>query len=502
MWDDIKTLLRLEYKQVKQQSRDGLLILGIDHEASYGYLMYVVLFFAFWVFAMWSYIVEMVYNASQMLDVALTTDLLNAIPASILVFQVIYFIVILRGKPLKLTVPNMAYMATSPVSRGAVGLVYYIKSAVLPLGIISTLSIFITMFFVWALELPNVGLIGLLAFPLIFGLGVSTTLIGWCMGLAKQIDRARWWRYWLMIPLVILLGVLIPFVMLWDGRVWVNLIQNSFKPFDAVILLGIIAGLGVLLVRIATRIDMTIILEDSQIYARIQKLGVFGQMIAPDVISSIKSQAKLAKRQVKTSKFPRQLWGTNALVGYNMVNIYRLSPSLILQLLFSGITYPSIIILVMGFAGFSTLQAWALILIIVMQMRPKNVTRFFQEHHTRPHLRQFLPVDNLTLFLTQTALPLAVTSIGLGISIALRGLPIGAFFLGVAILLGLALCQVQFDLSTSGFRIAYEYQVLFFGAVVIASWVVSGDLWAVLGVVIALDLMIASGIKNSKRVSG
>jgi hypothetical protein len=500
MWHDLKTLIGLEYRQIKQQSRDALLILGIDQEASYGYLFYVVLFMLFWVFTMWTYVVEQVYELSRQAEIAPMTDLLGAMPSLIFVIQVIYLIVMLRGKPLKLTLPNMAYVGASPVSRQAVALLYAVKSALLPLAVISTLSILITMFFLWTFDLPNVGVIGLLSFPLSFALGLLTILLGWGVGLAKQVDRSRRWLYWLIVPLVVLGGLVVPDGAFWIGQVWVKGVDNTLHVADLILLAVGLMGAGWLLTRVARQIDMTEIMEDSQIYARIQKLGVFGQMVAPDVVSSIKSQAKLAKRQVTTSKFPRPLTGKGALVGYNMVNIYRLSPSLILQLLFSGITYPSIIILLITMVNFDALQAWALVLIVLTQLRPKNLTRFFQDHHNRPHLRQFLPVDNLSLFITQTALPLSVMSVGLGVAIALQGLQIEAFFLGVVILIGLALCQIQFDLQSEGFKIAYEYQVIFFGAIVIGAGYLSGSLLGALGLVVALDVMMAWGIRGTKQV--
>jgi hypothetical protein len=502
MWGDLKTLLKLEYRQTKRQSRDALLVLGIDQEAGYGYLFYVAAFMLFWVFTMWTYVVDMVYNTSRQVEVAQMMDLLNALPALIFVIQIIYLIVILRGKPLKMTTPNLAYLSPSPVSRSAITLVYWLKSALLTLVILSTLSILITMFFLWTFDLPNVGLIGLFAFPLTFALGILTTLLGWCIGLAKQLDRPRKWFYWLIVPMMIVLALVVPDGMLWMGKVWERLILNTLSPFDLGLLAVLIVGAGALLAWVGREMDMTLIIEDSQIYARIQKLGVFGQMLAPDVISSIKSQAKLAKRQVTTSKFPRPLQGTNALFGYNMVNIYRLSPSLILQLVFSGITYPSIIILVISLINFDALQAWALVLILLTQLRPKNLTRFFQEHHNRPHLRQFLPVNNLTLFITQTTLPLLVMSVGLGVSIGLQGLTFPAFLLGVAILVGLALCQVQTDIQDGGFKIAYEYQVIFLGVLVIGAGYVSGSIFGALGVVLVIDGLMAWGLYDSQWVRG
>lgn len=498
MLSDFKTLLQLEILQFKRNSRDWLLLLGIDHEAGYGYLFYVAVFILFWVFAMWTFVTEQVYNASRLVDRASMTQFLDVIPLIIFIIQVIYLIVMLRGKPLKLSVPNMAYVAGSPVSRSAIALIYAIKDALIPLVMIGISSILAVMFFLWSFDSPDVGVMGLLAFPWAFVLGILTILLGWCAGLAKQNDRSRNWLYWLIVPLVILAGLLFPDVMLWLGRVWVKLINTTINPLDIVMLVIAISGALWLLKRVSRDIDMTVVIEDSQVYARIQKLGVFGQMIAPDVISSIKSQAKLAKRQVTTSKFPRPLTGISALFGYNMVNIYRLSPSLLLQLLFSGITYPSLIMLVLLFIDFNALQAWALVLIILMQMRPKNLTRFFQDHQNRPHLRQYLPADNLTLFITQTTLPLLLMSVGLALSVALQGLSIIEFLLGFAIILGLALCQVQADLPSEGFRIAYEYQVLFFGVLVIGAGYLMGDLTAALAMMIVLDGLMMWNIKTSK----
>src|SRR5690606_28464410 len=96
--------------------------------------------------------------------------------------------------------------------------------------------------------------------------------------------------------------------------------------------------------------------------------------------------------------------------------VRRLSPGILLRLVGGGAATTSIAISLVRLGGASAVQTWALLFVVLMQLRPRDALHVYQTPVQRPFLRQFLPQNNLLLFAGQAALPLLIMGLGAGLA--------------------------------------------------------------------------------------
>lgn len=497
MIHDVLAIGRLEYTRLKSQIAGGFRFLGVDMDSSIIYRLYVFAFGCFWLFAMWSFIVEQVYVLSRQISLTDTTALLDILPFLILVGGLIYLVALFREPPLKLSAPELLYIATSPISRSIVTVTNFVKRAFIPAVLLSLLGSLVMMFFAWRLGLFDIGWHGLVAIPVTLALTLSIGMLCWTLALMKQQQRTKSGHllFWLIIPVGLLGAWILPDFVLLPGVIASNLLQGMLTGGEMVVLITISLVSFLMLTHVGARIHMTTIIEDSQVYARIHKFGFWGRVLVADVIDSIQTQARLRRRRVIRSRFPLRLVGQSAILGYSSVMLWRLSPGMAIRLFFMGVMLPSLFITALSMIGVS-LQTWMLILVMAFQLRPHDLTRSFRTQNVRRHLRQYLLMNNLTLYMAGSIIPLFIMSLGVLFAVMTQSIPspIVAFLLTISVLNGLGLCQVVETVRLPAHilpALQYEYSILFSGGAIILTWHLTVSLWGAFVVSALINILLA-----------
>lgn len=497
MWIDIITLARLETRRLKHEVGYWLRLLGFESSDSRLYQTYIAAFWLFWVFTMWGFVIEQVERISRQITIQDASALLDAFPGFVLILQLIYFIALLFDPPLKLIAPDLSYTAASPVSRGAITIVHFIRALLAPAAALALVGTLAALFFAWSLTTANVGVRGFQAFFLTFALVYLSGALAWMGALTRQNYRASR-RYALGIGLLaVLVGVQVfPGVFLWPGHFLTVLVRDSVHVHNIILLLAGLTATFVGLYSAGNRTHMTQVMDDSQVYARIQKLGIWGWVTAPDVVARIRRQSRLAQKSQFRRQLPETFNVTRTLFGQNSLVLVRLSPGLSLRLIAAGMTFASFSMSLVLMGGLSSVQTWVLLLVFLVRFRPDDVMRLFWAHVQRPFLRQFLPENNLLLFASQTLLPLLLMGVGVSLAVFVQPWvkPVAVLPLAIGVLFTLALSQA---LETVRFRryalpgFDYEYAVILFGLLIIVPGYVLHSVWAALAATVLVDFLLA-----------
>lgn len=499
MWTESWLLARHELRRMRWNTAYWLRLIGFEANASRAYRVYLAGFWAFWLFSMWAFITQQVYQMSQAVPRPDAVVLFMTLPGIIFSLQLGYTIQTFHDAPLKLPAADLQYMTAAPVSRRAMTLVTFVRSLLIPAALLSLLGTLAALFFAWRFGLADVGIRGLLAYFLTFGLVWVSGAAAWNVGLVRQNRPYMTGRYarWLVIS-VILVGLELAA----DFLLLPGYIRADFLLSAAVVLVaGGIVAFG-LLSLIGSRMHMTAVMDHSQLYARIQQLGTLGRLLAGDTVARIQKQSRLARKKTLRTRLPVTSDPHLTLFGQQAVTLARLSPGVILRLIGTGITLSSLVIVLIMIGDYRALQTWLLVFILLIQFRPNDLTRLFREQMHQPFLRQFLPANPLLLFASQALLPLLLMSGGMFIVIALQpGIPLVAGWgLAVGVLVALGLCQAlnSVRLGFSPVRLRYEYTMIAAGVVVIVAGVGLHSLWAALLVSLIVDGLLAGLLYTSK----
>jgi len=502
MWHDLLTLSQLEAKRRARQIAYGLRLLGVERTDSRLYQAYVVGFWLFWLFAMGAFLLDAVEQLGRALLADDAAALLDGVPVLVLFAQLAYLVVVYLNPPLKLAAPDLAYVAASPASRGAIALVRFVSGMLLPASGLALAGSLAALLFAWSLDAPGVARIGARAFWQTFALALLSAAVGWTLALARQNTRSPVKHaWWLVFPVVALGAALLPGAILWPGRVWTGAILNASIAHGPLLIVAI----GVALAAVAaagSRTHMAQVMDLSQMYARIHRLGMWGFLEASDVITRLRAQSRLARKTRLRGRLPHTSGAVATLLGQSALIVARLSPGIVVRLLVAGVTAPSVAIALVRLGGASPVQTWALIFVALIQFRPREALRVYQVPVDRPFVRQFLPRNNLLRFAGQVALPLAIMGVGAALTaIAQPWVPRGiALPLVLGALLAQALCQA---LDTARLPdatmppVRYEYAILVCGALVVGSGLVVGSVWAALLALLLVDLGLALLLSRS-----
>jgi hypothetical protein len=461
MWTDLLTLARLEWKRLRQGSRYWLRLIGFEPGSSAIYQFYIAVFWAVWLFVVWALAVDQVQAASQQITPADATFILEFSALAVFGLQVRYLILVLLDPPLKLTTPDLAYVATAPIAGGSITLIRFLRALTVPAVLHGLASALLALFF-WesipATETAN---------PALGAFGVGVLLVygsaawAWAMALLpKPIG-------WAMIPLLAAGLWLAPGVVLWPGTLLMQLVEGTFGGQHWMILVGLLVAGVVAVGAVGNTVSMIRVMERSHVYARVQRLGAFGKMMAPQLIARIEQQARLARNRRLRVRLPLT---TGALFGRSLVGFIRLSPRLPLQLLVAGFFLTTIVTTIIGVGGTESLQTWVLVLFAVMMFRFSNLMIFYQSSFEHPFLHQFMRGNPLRALLSQTAMPLIPAAVGVCAALALQ--PLSYWALGLTALLLLVLLHAL-EIT----RLRYEFGVVLMGTGVISVGILTGSLW-------------------------
>ena len=511
MMRDLILLTRLEIKRIRRSSRYWLRLIGLDSmNQSRAVQIYVMLFWMGWIYTMWSYVLGQVLQASGSMHRADTDQLLPFIPYIVFGVQVYYLVQVLRDPPLKLASADLNYIATAPLSRGMITIVNFVVKLFIPALALSMIGAQAAMFFTWHADMIAAGLIGFKAFAVTFFLVyASGTLIG-SIGVLKQNYTALRTRlmFWWVVPIVLAGAALIPQIVLLPGQAWVNLLGSTDDQAFAVLMGGLIIVMMIgfiVLIAAGNRLRMTKVIADSQMYARIQKLGAFGRVIAADVIARIRRQNILGRKRVIYKRMPTGLLGTSALIAQSITTLIRLSPAAIVRLFFSGGAFVSTVLFTVRLSGGISLPALLILYLVLLGLRPREIVQGFRAQLDQSYMRQYIPQTNMRLFIASAAVPFAITAAGMLIIVALQTWvdPITGTVFALAVLITLSLClaieMVQMKRMQLP-KIAYEYSVLAAGIVIVLGGVFSGSLWGATSAAVIVIAILMTLLNESEAI--
>lgn len=403
---EFRLLLWQKFKRFRYEGRYWLKAFGYDTDdrslANRSYGLYVVIFGAFWAFAMWLYIGEQVTQIGNTLSDNNRARIVDSIPLITVLLQAVFTNSSARSSPLKLTSQDSAYVAASPVSRGAITTVRFLQTIYERTVFFAPVLTLAVMGLTWYIDADVGGVAGLqtaLLMPLIlicvWG-GIWVTGI-WRVSRGDHAWLAVYGVGIVLLPLSIIPGLLLRSIAL--GELSALLMVMT-------VLLAVMMFVGVLVV--GRGADMIRVVSESRVFGRISDLGPMAQIYALETIEEIRRSGKQSYRL----PLP-QAWGTFALFARS-ATFYIRGRRIDLLLV---VVWSAAVTLLIAFTGriegISPLQVWAGIILLVVLLPPRPVVRVFAEDQKRPFMRQFIPANDLMLLLIDSAIPftfLAITS--------------------------------------------------------------------------------------------
>jgi len=495
---DIPAILWLRWRQFRDGAVYWLRVLGYQpNEKSLSQNLYVLYLFGIgliWFGAMWTFFYDQANALGSLLPLTSLADLLQILPLIGLAAQVYVFVNALRSTPLKLSFPDMAYLAGAPISPTAPVIVGFGRQVLLRLLLLSMGLALIAMFLIRPLG-PNLGtqavlraILASIAFVLL------TWTIAWLLGILRLIFRVGHWRYLWVAPFLLFpLAYLFPDLLLWPSRAFLlnvyGVLPGWVLPFILLLALALIYFLG----RLSDRVNMVQATDESIIYARIQALGLLAWRQL-DLQFRIRLQSTQAARKPFLSLAKAEgLWMLVTRAGLS----YLRHPMLLLFSLVWGA--------VMTHVAVSTIrnqlpvQVWIGWVLVASFVPPNGLLHVFRVDLEERFLRQFLPFDGFQLFIADVLLPLGFLVLGAVGAWWLQAFDAQVTLLGIMVIpilsLLLALCGAVALTNKRVLQTRLLATGASFGAVILAG-VGLGSPLAALGVAL-FALLILSGLVTS-----
>jgi hypothetical protein len=331
-----------------------------------------------------------------------------ALPAAILCWQVVLAMLALRSSPLKLTYPDMAYVAGAPLPRGAavlIGFLFTVTPRLLVAMLIAGLvAVALTQSATVGSATRTCGeaVVGMVP------LAVLSWAVAWLAGCARMTSyKAQRQRFLWLAPVAMLgAAALFPGALLWPGRVLTLSMQGQVSSSAG--LLALVAALSVaVLPWVGNRVNMILVAEESRLYARLQSLGGFMALyLDRTLVREIRAQEKLRGKKLR-GRLPRAtgwaLVARAALLGLRQ-------PFILVRPLLWGVVMTRLSAFLL--LDHAPARVWGYWLVAVVITAPRSVVTAFKADTAEPFLRQFLPASALQLLLADTALPLVLLLVG------------------------------------------------------------------------------------------
>lgn len=503
MLNDLATLLWVEAKRARKSTVYWLKLVGLDPSDSPFYQLYFLGFWAVWLFIMWAFVVDAVYRVSITVPADMVALLVDLVPLGLLALQGLFLAALLWEPPLRLTVQEMTFWAASPVHRGVVALVQFLRSMPIPMLLVGVVSSLLSMFLTWPIEPARASLAGVQAFLLAGPLVLFTAALAWAVALLPlrpSLHRFRW-VLWLCLPLGALGALLLPEWALWLGRLWTTTVAATLTV-QATFWLLVLLGVGVaLLCYVGGGVHMTLVADQSQTYARLQQFGMLGRIYARDAIQRVERQSRLARRRQIRGRLPSAAQGDAAL-RYRAWGVWqRQLPSSLFVPLFEGVALAGFITLMVKLGGWEPLQTWVTVLFSLVVRRPDRLVSLFRRDVDQTFMRQFIPQNNLALFAMDTLFSAMLTTLG-GLIVVLpawNGSPLTALLVPlVVVLLGLCQALELVRIPRQGLNhVPYPYTVLFSGVLAIGAGLIVESLVATVVVLFLINALLALLLRDS-----
>lgn len=365
-------------------------------------------------FAIGSYVLDQAIHIGRLISYSSVATGLEIIPILVLAGQVWVWVNSLRSTPLKLSFSDMAYVATSPVNPMAIALPDFLRQTLIrALVLLPFTLVFMTILGAKAiggnspmLEILFFSLRSLIAGVIIV---VLTGAVGWLLGLQRVIYPAvrRVPAQWLMPIVLIPLALVWPDGMLYAGRL---LVVSAFQPVALtqwLYLIGVTVVTLVGMLFFSQFINMTQAIDESQLFARIQALGIMAWR-QPDLQMRVRMQSAVGGRQ-PWLRLPKNLHGGRAIIARAALSYIR-HPVMLLSAAAWGaaMTYAALLVVQAGIPV-QLVAAWVLVAGLVP---PVGLLYVYRMDVEEAFLRQFLPLDGFLLLLADAMLPIIAVCIG------------------------------------------------------------------------------------------
>lgn len=458
---DVRLLLWLRVRHARSAIDRALHLAGagID-DGGWGeraYQLYAVGIMAVWFALMAAALVDAIQGAFAGLDAAacaLAVRFALLVPAFVLLRGGIAGV---RTTPLKLSHPDIAYLAVSAVSaRALVGMaagVQALAAAAAGGAAGFLLGVGLESAAVLAAPPAAVALAGA-------AMAAAAAALGWVAGLAR-LARARW-TGWNAAAAVVALAVA---VAAWCALVLSAHASALLAPaaFAALAAGGALAPAAALaLFLLAPRADMTRVIDENSLHADLCRFGVLSPLDRSD-IAEYQRRRKLAARPARFSLPPGE--GRRALVQRAVLSHARQYdgiPSLLMQ---GAFAVPLGVLALLGAGGPALFVFW-LPVAVLMPQGAREATRAFRDDLRNRLVRDRLPFgvlellvfDTLPAFVLTTVLACAVAAVAAPASASPLAAAALAALLNAALLLSCGLDAVR--PFPGGPRLCYEYGAL------------------------------------------
>jgi hypothetical protein len=348
--------------------------------------------------------------AGHALSPHVRVQILGALPAGILCGQALLAMAALRSSPLKLTYPDMAYVAGAPLPRGAAVLIGFLFTVTARLLVTMLAAGLVAVALTQPTTLGGANLTFTDAAVGMAPLAVFSWGAAWLVGCARMASyKVQRWRFLWLAPLLVLgLAALFPGALRWSGRTLTLAMRGQVS--SRVELLALVATLAAAaLTWVGNRVNMTLVAEESQLYARLKSLGL-GLMtlfVAPGLSWQMRAQERL-RAQKPRGHLPRAT-GSWALVARAALSGLR-HPFVLIRPLLWGVVVTRLSVFLL--LEHVQVRVWVYWLIAVVITAPRSLVTVFKADTAQPFLRQFLPVNPLQLLLADTALPFLLLLVG------------------------------------------------------------------------------------------
>ncbi len=403
----------LRWRQLRDGVVYGLRILGYESgERLYG--LYLLGLLAFWVLAMGAYTFDQARLLGNIVQPGDFANVLMWIPLAVFAGQVYVWVGALRSTPLKLSFADMAYIVGSPVNPAAAILLGFLRQVSLRM----------------ALAIPIVGLFAVLLarvaqldITLLDGVRVSGQMIivalvivaftwttAWFIGTLRLafpvLGRVR--LIWVVPLLLVIPYYFLPDAVLFPGRMVLLAGYGILPLWMPLLMLVITAVMVVGLLRYGSRINMIHAADESQVFARIQALGLMAWR-QPNVQMQIRFQSSSAGLRKRWLGLPKGVSGNTAIAVRAALSYIRHPVMLLLTGVWGALLcYVAGQVIKDNFPIPLTI-GWV---VVAGLAAPVGLLYIYRADVEEPFLRQFLPLDDFSLLLADSLLPLLVTIIG------------------------------------------------------------------------------------------
>ncbi len=505
MMRDLRILWGLRWRQFKDDAVYWLRVLGYQPgEGSILQQLYVVYLLgigAFWVFAMWAWSFDIVNNLGSLLVDSTPGTLiamLNIFPVLVLLLQTYVLVTAVRSTPLKLSFADMAYVAGSPLSRSAPVIIGFARQALGRWLILSVIFALFAVLVVSPLTGAADGTTTLRAIAVMLPLVVITWGLGWLLGIARLVNPAlRRWRYLWVVPLLILLAgaSFVPDAVLWPGRAALLVIYDAQPGWLWPLLIGLATVLVAALIWRSRMVNMIQVIDESLLYARIQKLGILAWR-QPDLQMRIRIQSAQAGRK-PFLRLPR-VYGWWTLAARAALSYARHPFMLIFSMVWGVVMAQASVWIIVGQLP---VQLWIGWLLVVGIAPPVGLLYVFRIDVEERFLRQFLPFNGFQLLMADIILPYIAVVIGAVGVWLLQGFDpavasVGLMFIPMLVLL-LALCGAHATTTQRVLQTRLFTTGLSFGLPMLAGVVTGSPFIALIVAFFAMTTLIGLVIQNA-----